>query len=229
MRAVHHRDAALIDHRDRALIDLARRAIHARILVSGRAGREIVHFVAADLIAGEVVARQENRLENRMVGVNAGVDVGDDASAREIELLLGPLEANHARRGLIDVTRPDSAAVILNRSRIHQGRGRIGSCGAAGDNVDDLIQLGIHHARQSADDRQQQVRIEQVGSNDDEEQIENAVDRGKHLAVEQEALALQAVGVGGANDQAIAEEQAVGADQPVDRDIENARDRLENS
>ena len=164
-----------------------------------------------------------------MVGIDSRVDVRDDAAAREMELLLGSREGNHLGGRLIDVARPHGAAVILNRSGVDQRRRRIGGGGATGNDGDDLIELGIHDARQGADDREQQIRVEQVGRDDDEERVENAVNRGEHLAIQEEALALQAVGVGGADDQAIAEEQAVGADQIVDRDVENAGNRLQNA
>ena len=90
-----------------------------------------------------------------MVGIDSRVDIRDDAAAREMELLLGPREGNHLGGRLIDVARPHGAAVILNRSGVDQRRRRIGSGGATGNYGDDLIELGIHDARQGTDDREQ--------------------------------------------------------------------------
>ena len=96
----------LVNHGYGMLIDLSRGAVHARCLGGRRSARQIVHFRGADLIACEIVTWQQNWTQDRVIGINPGIDVGDNATARRIEALLRLREPNDLGRGLIDVACP---------------------------------------------------------------------------------------------------------------------------
>jgi hypothetical protein len=64
------------------------------------------------LIAGEVVALKKDTRESRMVGIDTGIDVGDDSTAGDLKLGLSRRNADSLRRGLIGITVPNGGVVI---------------------------------------------------------------------------------------------------------------------
>src|SRR5690348_453420 len=70
------------------------------------------------LIAGEIIALQQNWTQNRMIGIYTGINQRYDSGAGDPEAILGILKADDLRRWLRRITMPHYGTVIIHRRSV---------------------------------------------------------------------------------------------------------------
>src|SRR3989441_1844891 len=98
-----------------------------------------------------------------MVGVYAGVDVGDDAGAGDMKSVLRIRNAHDCCRGLVRITIPNIRAVIRNGSRVCEPGGRRGHLVQAADEVDHLIEFGVHDTQRISREIEESREVKRAG------------------------------------------------------------------
>src|SRR2546425_842125 len=102
-----------------------------------------------------------------MVGVYAGVDVGDDAGAGDMKSVLRIRNAHDCCRGLVRITIPNIRAVIRNGSRVCEPGGRRGHGVPAADEVDHLIEFGVHDTQRISREIQESRQVKWAGDQEE--------------------------------------------------------------
>src|SRR5580704_1892152 len=119
VRAVENRSGGLVENRSGGLLHVTGFLIlGVGVDFAGRQTADVQPFGSAGLIAGEVVAREQNGMEDGMIDVDAGINHGDDASAADAETVLGVLQADNLGSGLSGIAMPDDRAVVIHRSMV---------------------------------------------------------------------------------------------------------------
>ena len=119
---VEHSDGRLIQNR------------HSRLIHDGCLGviqnrdrglADIGFLGAAVRVASEIVAIHQQRLEHRIIGIDAGINDGHDgAGPGGVVNRMSGVAANQLHGGLSDVAFPDGAAVITHRGAVAKIRRR---------------------------------------------------------------------------------------------------------
>src|SRR5579864_4909323 len=85
------------------------------------AGRQIVQFRGARLIASEVVTLQENPGEGRVIRINPSVDIGDDSGSGNLKLALRRRDPDDLCRWLIGIAVPNRRIEVSYRRIVREG------------------------------------------------------------------------------------------------------------
>src|SRR6266581_6910890 len=102
-----------------------------------------------------------------MVGVHAGINVRDDAGAGDLKCALRVRNADDCRGGLAHITVPYRRAEIINRSLVSEARRRSGYSVQAADDVDHLIELGVHDNKRISRETEESRQVKRAGDQEE--------------------------------------------------------------
>jgi len=140
------------------------------------------------------IAREEQSLERRMIGVHSGIDVRDDSASRNIKSAVGLSQTNNLRGGLIHIAVGHRVAVVIYRRGVPQAlrrRRRARLIGVVGRNYQRLIGLGVDDSVNEQEQIREELGQKALSGPDHEDLVQVAVQIADHGAAVQKADILQ--------------------------------------
>src|SRR6267143_4137574 len=128
-----------------------------------------------------------------MIEVHSGVDIRDDAAHGHLKGVLRFRQADNLCGGLVRIGIPHCCVEIIDWTSVQQQSARkwCGDSVRPADYGDYLVPLGRHYAWQAAQNIQESYWIDGVGSSNQEELVQRAIQAANHSATLERANRLE--------------------------------------
>ena len=157
--AVDDRGRRLIDNGGRRLIDPGSANT---VDDCGRRLFDVALLISRIVISREVVTLHQDRHQDRMIGIDAGIDDRHDSESVDLVLALCGGHADNLSRRLGHISAPHGRAVVVDRCRIKERGGWGGRRIAARQNIALQIHFGAHDAQLKPQHAQEGVQRQDV-------------------------------------------------------------------